>query len=691
MISFIFRFLAVILASGALSRLGAQSVDPTVTPSDSRLSPIIQLQDLVAGNGQSGFDDGPFYAAHFNHPYGLCLNPDSSVLYVADQQNNRVRTVLLDQANRVGTLVGTGAAGRIDGPLTVATFNQPQALAFLPDDRIAVSDNGNALLRLIDLKARVVSTLAGGGPGGQPEGPALAASLGSVWNLAYFPPDGCLYFSEPDQGLLLKLDLKGGQISAVLKNDPRIPNPAALCVAAGNLYVADFKLPSVYQLVPSPAQAAVSLSPTPTPQMDIVGQATNVKALAGGAGFLYAYQGNPAAPLIRLFPNPAPLTFVSIWGEVLRNFIPADMMAPFQNVGWGDPIGFIADPTSEKRFYFSNPQNSTLFSYRDLNQDSLVHSDDTNSMGFHDFEYPVSKPPRTFRILLLGRSYLYFKIEPSFETISGPTQTDLNRMANVAKHMELLLNTFSALRGGTIHYEVFDGGSIQSLQPFDWAYYYGPTIAKKYGIDLVVVMQDAGAGLTGFFTNPPGPEGVPSLSPDPEFILKPNQDKFKSGLAYDLLQMCFKKKKVKENSATQWDVPSYEELIKDPDIRPLIRHLISHPLALLNQKVSAAGKDGEKPKVALCFFPSPSGRYYVTTPDVRSFWAEACREAGIPSLDLCDDFTVLRTTYFPFSELAGMDHFNGNGHWFLSFILADEFIQNGWIPFAPAKRGSLLP
>jgi|SRR5580692_3719456 sugar lactone lactonase YvrE len=93
------------------------------SPAVYALSPIVQYQSLVAGEGEKGFLDGSFYSAQFNRPLGLALSTDGSILYVADQQNNRIRAVLLDQKNTVETLAGTGEGGNKDGPLSIATFN----------------------------------------------------------------------------------------------------------------------------------------------------------------------------------------------------------------------------------------------------------------------------------------------------------------------------------------------------------------------------------------------------------------------------------------------------------------------------------------------------------------------------------------------------------------------------------------
>ena len=284
------------------------------------LSPMVEFQDLVAGQGEGGYEDGPFYSAQFNHPLGLAISPDGLVLYVADDLNNRVREILLDQKNQVETLAGTGEAGKADGPLTTATFNRPQALAALPDGRIVVSDSGNGLLRVIDPRSKSVSTLAGGGLAGATEGEALKVALDPIWNIVYSAPDQCLYFSQPGAGALRRLDLPQGLVETVFKDNPTVPHPGALCLVGGKLFVADLSQPKVYQVQwapPGNKPGPTPIAGTPTPgslSLQPMGEAHQVLALGGWGKSLYAYQADPKAPLQRVFPENAPVSFLSLWG-----------------------------------------------------------------------------------------------------------------------------------------------------------------------------------------------------------------------------------------------------------------------------------------------------------------------------------------------------------------------------------------
>ncbi len=105
-------------------------------------------------------------------------------LFIADSNHNRVVVTKLD-----GTLVdtiGTGERGATDGAFDRATFHRPQGLA-LDGDALYVADTENHLLRRVDLKARMVETIAGTGEQARTldftSGPARTSALNSPWDL----------------------------------------------------------------------------------------------------------------------------------------------------------------------------------------------------------------------------------------------------------------------------------------------------------------------------------------------------------------------------------------------------------------------------------------------------------------------------------------------------------------------------
>ncbi len=117
-----------------------------------------------------GFQDGAAATALFSTPVGLAWDATGDTLYVADQGNNRIRAIHI-AAGTVSTLAGNGTAGQTDGAIGSATFNQPTGLWLSGDGKqLYVTDIGSDTIRVIDLLANTVTTLAGSGSAGAVDG-----------------------------------------------------------------------------------------------------------------------------------------------------------------------------------------------------------------------------------------------------------------------------------------------------------------------------------------------------------------------------------------------------------------------------------------------------------------------------------------------------------------------------------------
>ncbi len=104
-----------------------------------------------------GFEDGTLAVAQFSNPSGLTVGA-GDLLYVADQGNDVIREVDLD-AGLVSTLSGhPGLAGT--GDSEGARFDSPGAVAWL-DGQIFVADTGNQMVRSVDPDGGMVSPVAG--------------------------------------------------------------------------------------------------------------------------------------------------------------------------------------------------------------------------------------------------------------------------------------------------------------------------------------------------------------------------------------------------------------------------------------------------------------------------------------------------------------------------------------------------
>ena len=73
----------------------------------------LPCSSCAAASGAVGYADGPGATALFKGIQGVCVSPDGSLLYVADNLNNRLRTVNL-ATNEVATVAG-GSSGFVDG------------------------------------------------------------------------------------------------------------------------------------------------------------------------------------------------------------------------------------------------------------------------------------------------------------------------------------------------------------------------------------------------------------------------------------------------------------------------------------------------------------------------------------------------------------------------------------------------
>lgn len=61
------------------------------------VDPRSKTCSTLAGTGQPGLTNGPFQAAQFSEPGGLCIDPEGKTLFVADSNNHMIRVLDLEQ------------------------------------------------------------------------------------------------------------------------------------------------------------------------------------------------------------------------------------------------------------------------------------------------------------------------------------------------------------------------------------------------------------------------------------------------------------------------------------------------------------------------------------------------------------------------------------------------------------------
>uniref|UniRef100_A0A182QK42 Thioredoxin-like fold domain-containing protein n=1 Tax=Anopheles farauti TaxID=69004 RepID=A0A182QK42_9DIPT len=109
------------------------------------------------------------------------------IFAVSDSGNHRI--LIIDASGTVLHKIGGKDSGFVDGNFTKARFNAPQGVAFHGQDVVFVADNENHAIRKIDLKTRLVSTMAGNGTQGNDRTGGKSGRdqvLSSPWDVAVY-------------------------------------------------------------------------------------------------------------------------------------------------------------------------------------------------------------------------------------------------------------------------------------------------------------------------------------------------------------------------------------------------------------------------------------------------------------------------------------------------------------------------
>ena len=116
---------------------------------------------LVAGGGAQDAVDIAATDAVLKEPFGTAFDSGGHMWIVEMVSGNRLLKV--DGGGTMQHVAGQLKAGDSgDGGQAVrAQFNGPHNLAILPDDNVLIADTWNGRVRVVDVKARIVSTLEG--------------------------------------------------------------------------------------------------------------------------------------------------------------------------------------------------------------------------------------------------------------------------------------------------------------------------------------------------------------------------------------------------------------------------------------------------------------------------------------------------------------------------------------------------
>ena len=193
-----------------------------------------QTTVTIAGTGTAGFsgDGGPGTQAEINNPYGLTTGPDGA-LYFCEIGNHRVRRLDL-KTNRISTVAGSGQKGYAGdgGPALDAVLNEPYEVRFDRGGNMFFAEMQNHVVRRVDAKTHVITTVAGTGtPGFAGDGgPAAKAQLRQPHSIA-FDAAGRLLICDIGNHRIRRVDLQTGIIETWAGTGERKPTPDGAPIA----------------------------------------------------------------------------------------------------------------------------------------------------------------------------------------------------------------------------------------------------------------------------------------------------------------------------------------------------------------------------------------------------------------------------------------------------------------------------
>ena len=253
----------------------------------------------VAGNGIEGYsgDGGLATQASLNLPFHIAIDVHGN-LFISDLVNNRIRKV--EKATGIiTTIAGTGIQGyNGDGNNALLTnLTIPMGIALDNNGDLIISDETGLRLRKLNMKTRIITTIAGssnrgfGGDGG----PATQATFNFIWNIAVDNHNN-IYLGDESNYRMRKIDGKTGIITTFAGNgilgnsgngglatNASFTQPVGIAVDNnGNTYISDEVLSQIY----------------------MVDKATGIINLIAGKGFGgFSGDGGPAINALLSHPN----------------------------------------------------------------------------------------------------------------------------------------------------------------------------------------------------------------------------------------------------------------------------------------------------------------------------------------------------------------------------------------------------
>lgn len=193
----------------------------------------------IAGSGQPGGDPtvAPGLQAGVNNPYGVVIGPDGA-LYFCEVDTGLTRRLDL-RTGTISTVAGTGLKGYSGdgGPAVQAAFSAPHEIRFDRAGNLYIVERDSNVVRCLDARTKVVSTIVGTGERGfsGDGGPAAKAQLNRPHSIA-FDGNGDLLICDIGNHRVRKVDHKTGTIETFAGTGATEPTPDDAPIAGTPLF-----------------------------------------------------------------------------------------------------------------------------------------------------------------------------------------------------------------------------------------------------------------------------------------------------------------------------------------------------------------------------------------------------------------------------------------------------------------------
>ena len=166
---------------------------------------------VVAGNGKQGYsgDGGPAIEAKLNEPYEVRFDTAGNMFFV-EMKNNIVRRVDA-KSGIISTVAGTGKVGFSgdSGPATKAALNRPHSITLDNQGNLYICDIGNHRIRVVHLENGIIETFAGtGARKPTPDGASLKGTPLNGPRALDFDGKHSLYLALREGNAVYRIDLK---------------------------------------------------------------------------------------------------------------------------------------------------------------------------------------------------------------------------------------------------------------------------------------------------------------------------------------------------------------------------------------------------------------------------------------------------------------------------------------------------